>query len=142
MHLNRVTKSCQSRRAIRAERLRELLRLAPSDSILLDACRRKKASDGTLLEVVFFRSFCLRCPDRKVEALLSAFPGLNPDTIRDAHLRTPLHIACARTDDFQEATAIARLLISAGSDVNNGVGDIDGLQPMHMGQDREESSTE
>lgn len=69
-----------------------------------------------------------------VEALLAAFPSINPDTVRDAHLRTPLHIACARTDDLKEAAAVARVLIRAGSDVNNGVGDIDGFQPMHMGK--------
>ena len=69
-----------------------------------------------------------------VEALLSAFPCINPDTVRDNYLRTPLHIACGRRDDLQEATSIARVLIHAGSDVNNGVGDVDGLQPMHMGK--------
>ncbi|KAI8138908.1 hypothetical protein BJV82DRAFT_646382 [Fennellomyces sp. T-0311] len=109
---NRITKSCQARRNRRAERLRELLRLTPADSVLLDACKRKKVAD--------------------VEALLSALSYVNPDTVRDNHLRTPLHIACARRDDLQEATAIARVLIRAGADVNNGVGDADGLQPMHM----------
>ncbi|KAI9491871.1 hypothetical protein BDB00DRAFT_940014 [Zychaea mexicana] len=109
---NRITKSCQARRNRRADRLRELLQLTQADSVLLDACKRKKAVD--------------------VEALLSAFSCINPDNVRDNHLRTPLHIACGRRDDLQEATAIARVLIRAGSDVNNGVGDVDGLQPMHM----------
>lgn len=49
-------------------------------------------------------------------------------------MRTPLHIACSRKDDPKAAIEIAQLLIRAGSDVNNGVGDIDGLQPMHMGK--------
>ncbi|KAG2218127.1 hypothetical protein INT45_000425 [Circinella minor] len=109
---NRITKSCQNRRSCRADRLRELLQLTPGDSVLLDACKRKKAKD--------------------VEALLSAFPCINPDTVRDNYLRTPLHVACGRRDDLQEATSIARILINGGSDVNNGVGDVDGLQPMHM----------
>ncbi|KAI9254490.1 hypothetical protein BDA99DRAFT_518541 [Phascolomyces articulosus] len=109
---NRITKSCQTRRNRRADRLRELFQLTPGDSVLLDACKRKKAKD--------------------VETLLSAFPCIDPDTVRDNHLRTPLHIACGRRDDLQQATSIARVLIRAGSDVNNGVGDVDGLQPMHM----------
>jgi ankyrin repeat protein len=69
-----------------------------------------------------------------VKQLLEALPGLNPDTIRDKYLRTPLHIACSRKDDFGVATTIARLLIRAGSDVNNGVGDVDGFSPLHMGK--------
>lgn len=69
-----------------------------------------------------------------VSLLLSSTPTINPDLIRDTHLRTPLHIACSRQDDSIEATAIAKLLIQHGADVNNGVGDIDGLQPMHMGK--------
>ncbi|KAK4513656.1 Xenotropic and polytropic retrovirus receptor 1 [Mucor velutinosus] len=109
---NRITKSCQIRKNKRADRLRDLLQLTPSDSILLDACARKPPND--------------------VKALLEALPETNPDTIRDKYLRTPLHIACGRKDDFENATAIARLLIKAGSDVNNGVGDVDGLQPIHM----------
>lgn len=69
-----------------------------------------------------------------VKLLLQGMPSVNPDTVRDRRLRTPLHIACGRKDDFQEATAVARVLLRAGADVNNGVGDIDGLQPMHMGK--------
>ncbi|GAN04728.1 hypothetical protein MAM1_0072d04192 [Mucor ambiguus] len=109
---HRITKSCQIRKNKRADRLRDLLQLTPSDSILLDACARKPLND--------------------VKVLLEALPATNPDTIRDKYLRTPLHIACGRKDDFENATAIARLLIKAGSDVNNGVGDVDGLQPIHM----------
>ena len=44
---NRITKSCQNRRNRRADRLRELLQLSPGDSVLLDACKRKKAKDGS-----------------------------------------------------------------------------------------------
>ena len=44
---NRITKSCQNRRNRRADRLRELLQLTPGDSVLLDACKRKKAKDGS-----------------------------------------------------------------------------------------------
>ncbi|KAF7729619.1 hypothetical protein EC973_003992 [Apophysomyces ossiformis] len=109
---HRITKSCQTRRARRADRLRELLHLSPADSLLLDACARKKVAD--------------------VKAILSSMPLLNPDTVRDKYLRTPLHIACGRRDDLREATAVARMLIHSGSDVNNGVGDVDGFQPMHM----------
>ena len=65
---------------------------------------------------------------------MEALPTLNPDTIRDKYLRTPLHLACSRKDDPLIATAIAELLIRAGSDVNNDVGDVDGLHPMHMGK--------
>ncbi|ORY94423.1 hypothetical protein BCR43DRAFT_493973 [Syncephalastrum racemosum] len=115
MH-HRITKTCQARRTRRAERLRELLQLSPADDILmdilLDTCARKSAAD--------------------VKLLLQGMPSVNPDTVRDRHLRTPLHIACGRKDDFQEATAVARALLRAGADVNNGVGDVDGLQPMHM----------
>lgn len=65
---------------------------------------------------------------------MEALPGINPDTIRDKYLRTPLHLACSRKDDPLVATSIAKLLIRSGADVNNGVGDVDGLQPMHMGK--------
>ncbi|KAL1936256.1 hypothetical protein VTP01DRAFT_390 [Rhizomucor pusillus] len=106
----RVKKLCQQSR--RTDRLRQMLRTTPAETTLLEACRKKSA--------------------KEVEALLAAFPSINPDTIRDSHLRTPLHIACAREDDLTEATAIAKVLIRAGSDVNNGVGDVDGFQPMHM----------
>ncbi|KAI8066940.1 uncharacterized protein B0P05DRAFT_580773 [Gilbertella persicaria] len=108
---NRISK-CQLRKNKRADRLRDLLQLTPSDSILLDACARKQASD--------------------VKEILAALPEINPDTIRDKHLRTPLHIACSRRDDFSVATSIAQLLVRAGADVNNGVGDVDGLSPLHM----------
>ncbi|KAI8342204.1 ankyrin repeat-containing domain protein [Choanephora cucurbitarum] len=108
---NKITK-CQQRKTKRADRLRDLLQLTPTDSILLDACARKQASD--------------------VKDILDALPEINPDTIRDNHLRTPLHIACGRRDNFSVATSIAKLLVTAGADVNNGVGDIDGLQPLHM----------
>lgn len=70
----------------------------------------------------------------KVQEILEALPQLNPDTIRDNNLRTPLHIACSRKDNPRTATEVAQLLIRAGSDANNGVGDIDGLTPMHMGK--------
>lgn len=60
--------------------------------------------------------------------------AINPDTVRDRLLRTPLHIACSRKDDLQEATNIARILIKHGADVNNGVGDENGMHPMHMGK--------
>lgn len=109
---NRITKSCQIKKSKRADRLRDLLQLSPSDSILLDACLRK--------------------PYNEVKDLLEALPNINPDTIRDKYLRTPLHLACSRRDDPLVATSIAKLLIRAGSDVNNGVGDVDGLQPMHL----------
>ncbi|KAI9314168.1 hypothetical protein BX666DRAFT_509425 [Dichotomocladium elegans] len=109
---NRITKSYQARRTRRADRLRALLQCHTEDVLLLDACRRKTAAD--------------------VEAILTELPTLNPDNVRDSSLRTPLHIACARRDDYQEAAAIARILIKRGSDVNNGVGDMDGFQPMHM----------
>jgi ankyrin repeat protein len=65
---------------------------------------------------------------------------MNPDTIRDKYLRTPLHLACSRRDDPLVATSIARLLIRSGADVNNGVGDVDGLHPMHMGKIKEWAS--
>ncbi|KAL0092240.1 ankyrin repeat-containing domain protein [Phycomyces blakesleeanus] len=109
---HRITKSFQSHRTRHTDKLRDLLQLSPSDSLLLDACARKTAEE--------------------VSRLLTALPELNPDTIRDKYLRTPLHIACGRQDDLGEATELAKVLILAGSDVNNGVGDIDGLQPMHM----------
>ena len=51
---NRITKSCQNRRSCRADRLRELLQLTPGDSVLLDACKRKKAKDGSY---TFFFNF-------------------------------------------------------------------------------------
>ncbi|KAI8089864.1 ankyrin repeat-containing domain protein [Halteromyces radiatus] len=95
------------------EHIRELLQLSPADVLLLDACARKTVDD--------------------VHTILStADPSINPDLIRDKYLRTPLHIACSRQDDHTEATAITKLLIQYGADVNNGVGDIDGFQPMHM----------
>lgn len=43
---NRITKPCQIRKNKRADRLRDLLQLTPSDSILLDACARKPPNDG------------------------------------------------------------------------------------------------
>jgi ankyrin repeat protein len=49
-------------------------------------------------------------------------------------MQTPLHVACGRSDDHAIATTIADMLIEAGADVNNGVGDKDGYQPMHMGK--------
>ncbi|CEJ04080.1 hypothetical protein RMCBS344292_18049 [Rhizopus microsporus] len=94
------------------EKLRDLLQATAIETILLDACARKSPQE--------------------VQDILEALPQLNPDTIRDNNLRTPLHIACSRKDDPKAAIEIAQLLIRAGSDVNNGVGDIDGLQPMHM----------
>ncbi|SAM00369.1 hypothetical protein [Absidia glauca] len=94
------------------DHIRNLLQLSSSDALLLDACGKKTADDVSLI--------------------LSSTPSINPDLIRDTHLRTPLHIACSRQDDSIEATAIAKILIQHGADVNNGVGDIDGLQPMHM----------
>ncbi|KAI7900349.1 uncharacterized protein BX663DRAFT_439754 [Cokeromyces recurvatus] len=110
---NRITKTtCQIKKNKRVDRLRDLLQLAPSDSVLLDACARKPPGD--------------------VKEILEALPEINPDLIRDKHLRTPLHIACSRKDDPEVATEIAKLLIQAGSDVNNGMGDVDGLQPIHM----------
>ncbi|KAI9472405.1 MAG: ankyrin repeat-containing domain protein [Benjaminiella poitrasii] len=110
---NRITKTtCQMKKNKRADRLRDLLQLTPSDSILLDTCARKPPSD--------------------VKELLEALPELNPDIIRDKYLRTPLHIACSRKDDHEMATKIAKMLIQAGSDVNNGIGDVDGFQPIHM----------
>jgi hypothetical protein len=39
-------KSCQPRKNRRTERLKELLSLKQSDSILLDACARKSPQDG------------------------------------------------------------------------------------------------
>ncbi|GAA5802471.1 hypothetical protein HPULCUR_007936 [Helicostylum pulchrum] len=110
---NRITKTCQIKKSKQADRLRDLLQLTASDSILLDACARK--------------------PHNEVKEILEALPEVNPDTIRDKYLRTPLHLACGRRDDPLVATSIAKLLIRAGADVNNGVGDVDGLQPMHMG---------
>ncbi|KAI8876358.1 hypothetical protein K501DRAFT_232143 [Backusella circina FSU 941] len=108
---NRIVKSCQPRKNRRAERLKELLSLKQSDSILLDACARKSPQD--------------------VYELMEALPDLNPDTIRDKYLRTPLHIACSRRDHLN-AIRIANLLVKKGSDVMNQVGDRDGLLPMHM----------
>lgn len=78
----------------------------------------------------------------KVKDLLEALPNINPDTIRDKYLRTPLHLACSRRDDPLVATSIAKLLIRAGSDVNNGVGDVDGLQPMHLGKEEKGKEVE
>ncbi|KAI7868151.1 ankyrin repeat-containing domain protein, partial [Spinellus fusiger] len=109
---HRITKPCQTRRTRHTDKMRNVLHLSTSDSLLLDACSRKTAAE--------------------VGRLLDTLPGINPDIIRDKYLRTPLHLACGRQDDLAEATALAKLLISAGSDVNNGVGDMDGLQPMHM----------
>jgi hypothetical protein len=43
---NRIVKSCQPRKNRRTERLKELLSLKQSDSILLDACARKSPQDG------------------------------------------------------------------------------------------------
>ncbi|CAO3620285.1 unnamed protein product [Cunninghamella echinulata] len=86
--------------------LRNLLNLSPTEALLLEACA--------------------------LNAIFLSDTTLNPDTIRDIYLRTPLHIACSRKDDSKEAAAIVRLLIKQGADVNNGVGDIDGLKPMHI----------
>ncbi|KAG0762974.1 hypothetical protein G6F62_002354 [Rhizopus arrhizus] len=111
---NKVTKSAKyQEQKQQPENLRDLLRLTAAETILLDACARKSAQE--------------------VQEILEALPQLNPDTIRDNNLRTPLHIACSRKDNPSTATEIAQLLIRAGSDINNGVGDIDGLKPMHMG---------
>ncbi|KAI9300856.1 hypothetical protein BJ944DRAFT_170123 [Cunninghamella echinulata] len=92
--------------------LRDLLDLSPIEALLLEACARKSLDD--------------------VKAIFLSDTTLNPDTIRDIYLRTPLHIACSRKDDSKEAAEIVRLLIKQGADVNNGVGDIDGLKPMHI----------
>jgi hypothetical protein len=45
---NRVTKACQIKKNKRADKLRDLLQLTPSDSIFLDACARKPPQDGKL----------------------------------------------------------------------------------------------
>lgn len=127
----RVKKLCQQSR--RTDRLRQMLRTTPAETTLLEACRKKSAKEGNLEEHESLERSCNTFKLLIVEALLAAFPSINPDTVRDSHLRTPLHIACAREDDLTEATAIAKVLIRAGSDVNNGVGDVDGFQPMHMG---------
>ncbi|KAG1448950.1 hypothetical protein G6F56_008797 [Rhizopus delemar] len=112
---DKVTKSAtyQEQQYDRTENMRDLLERTAAESIVLDACARKSAQE--------------------VQEILEALPQLNPDTIRDNNLRTPLHIACSRKDNPRTATEVAQLLIRAGSDANNGVGDIDGLTPMHMG---------
>ncbi|KAI9263776.1 hypothetical protein BY458DRAFT_438531 [Sporodiniella umbellata] len=111
---NKVTRSAayQDQQYEKPERLRDSLDRTTAEYIVLDACARKSAEE--------------------VQEVLEALQQLNPDTIRDSNLRTPLHIACSRTDNLQIATEVAQLLIRAGSDVNNGLGDTDGLQPMHM----------
>lgn len=44
---NRITKTtCQIKKSKRADRLRDLLQLSTSDSILLDACARKPPNEG------------------------------------------------------------------------------------------------
>lgn len=48
---NRISKTCQIKKNKRADRLRDLLQLTPSDSILLDACARKPPNDGKILFV-------------------------------------------------------------------------------------------
>jgi hypothetical protein len=48
MQQNRIKKSCQIKKSKRADRLRDLLQLTPSDSILLDACARKSYNDGKI----------------------------------------------------------------------------------------------
>jgi hypothetical protein len=48
---NRITKTCQIKKNKRADKLRDLLQLSPSDSILLDACARKPPNDGKILYV-------------------------------------------------------------------------------------------
>ncbi|KAI8061696.1 ankyrin repeat-containing domain protein [Gongronella butleri] len=102
----------KQRQAINTDHIKDLLQLSPAEVLLLDACARKTAKD--------------------VASLLTTNAGINPDAIRDKYLRTPLHIACSRQDNHDEATEIARVLIHAGADVNNGVGDIDGFKPMHL----------
>lgn len=43
---NRITKTLQIKKSKRADRLRDLLQLTASDSILLDACARKPFEEG------------------------------------------------------------------------------------------------
>ncbi|CAO3627287.1 unnamed protein product [Cunninghamella blakesleeana] len=92
--------------------IRDLLDLSPKEALLLDACSRKTLDD--------------------VKSIFLSDTSLNPDNIRDKYLRTPLHITCSRKVDSKETADIIRLLIEKGADVNNGVGDIDGLKPMHI----------
>lgn len=47
---NRITKTCQVKKSKRADRLRDLLQLSASDSILLDACARKPLNEGNFLK--------------------------------------------------------------------------------------------
>ncbi|KAI9305014.1 hypothetical protein BJ944DRAFT_162520 [Cunninghamella echinulata] len=71
---------------------------------------------------------CCQGDVNKVQLLLkNTKPMLNPDSIRDSKLRSPLLIACAagRAD-------LVRLLISYGADVNNPVGDIIGNRPLDL----------
>ncbi|CDS10384.1 hypothetical protein LRAMOSA03060 [Lichtheimia ramosa] len=107
---NRISKI--HRRTNRHDNLMDIfVRHLTVETQLLNACRHKQA--------------------KHVEHILE-HSSINPDTVRDRLLRTPLHIACSRKDDFQEATNIARILIKHGADVNNGVGDENGMHPMHM----------
>lgn len=46
---NRITKTCQVKKSKRADKLRDLLQLTASDSILLDACSRKPLNEGKAL---------------------------------------------------------------------------------------------
>ncbi|CAO3594970.1 unnamed protein product [Absidia cylindrospora] len=77
------------------DHIRNLLQISPSDALLLEACAKKLADN--------------------VDTILSTTPSINPDLIRDSHLRTPLHIACSRQDDHIEATAITKILIQHGA---------------------------
>lgn len=63
--------------------------------------------------------------------ILDSDSRINPRAIRDAKLRTPLHVACQRSD--QAAAAVVKFLIESGFDANNGMGDIDGYKPLHLG---------
>ncbi|ORX55625.1 ankyrin [Hesseltinella vesiculosa] len=102
----------KQRQATSTEHIRDLLQLSPSELLLLDACAKRSAHE--------------------VATLLATSPAFNLDAIRDKYLRTPLHLACSRQDDLDEATEMARVLVEAGADVNNGVGDMDGFKPMHL----------
>ncbi|KAI8879342.1 ankyrin [Backusella circina FSU 941] len=108
----RIAKNSKALNTFRMKRLRALLKMEPYDSVLLAACARRSPQD--------------------VRDIIESDPDINPDEIRDHNIRTPLHIACGRRDNHAIATSIAEILIESGSDVNNGVGDKDGLQPMHM----------
>lgn len=129
---NRISKI--HRRTIRHDNLMDIfVRHLTVETQLLNACRHKQAKHGTFFIATLFHSLQLIFRFLLVEHILE-HSSINPDTVRDRLLRTPLHIACSRKDDFQEATNIARILIKHGADVNNGVGDENGMHPMHMGK--------